>query len=62
MVKGGAITTLASYTVNIRTKEGGLAFGSGGAFNSIALDATYVYWTDQGTMTGTGAVYRVAKN
>jgi len=33
-----------------------------GRFERIALDATYVYFTDLGTQYGHGAVFRVPKN
>ena len=33
-----------------------------GRFNGIAVDATYLYWTDEGTSYGGGGVYRVTKN
>jgi hypothetical protein len=33
-----------------------------GAPKHLAVDANYVYWTDQGTQYGGGGVFRVSKN
>jgi hypothetical protein len=53
---GGAITTLSSCN--------GLAAKSPacGRFGYLAVDATDVYWTDEGTQYGGGAVYTTPKN
>jgi hypothetical protein len=53
---GGAVTTVA---------QAGDLSGIGWALGQpkhLALDATYVYWTDQGTQYGGGGVFRVSKN
>ncbi len=52
---GGAVTTIA---------QSGDLSGTGwylGQPKHLAVDATYVYWTDQGTQYG-GGVFRVSKN
>jgi hypothetical protein len=54
---GGAITTLASYTGNLPALA-----PSCGNFKFLVLDANYVYWTDAGTQSGSGSIFRVSKN
>ena len=53
---GGPVTTIA---------QSGDLSGTGwylGQPKHLAVDASYVYWTDQGTQSGGGGVFRVSKN
>jgi sugar lactone lactonase YvrE len=54
---GGAITTLATCNGNLAALSPYC-----GDFRFLVLDANYVYWTDSGTQSGYGAVFRVSKN
>ena len=57
-VGGGAITNLAACGVSFKK-----AAPCGDSFVSLAMDSTYVYWTDEAAVTpgGSGTLFKVAK-
>jgi hypothetical protein len=54
---GGPVTTLATCNNSLMALAPDC-----GRFRFLALDANNVYWTDSGTQSGGGAVFRVSKN
>jgi hypothetical protein len=68
MVKGGAATTLATYTGYVKTKiaeieDASAAFlASQGNYKFLTVDSSYVYWSDDGGGAGQGYIAKVPKN